>query len=149
MIFEYFLSMPNSVKVIVLATVILTLFSLILFLRILKRGSSKVSSKRRSPAVNDRYTFAIKEIGPAGEPTGVTRRTGGLLATASLLPTSGDDVIYEQNGIPYINSDLAKKNQGNLDSNFVKLVESVTGSLPPPAPRQQDKPEKAHKGSKG
>jgi hypothetical protein len=146
--------MPNSVKVIVLATVILTLFSLILFLRILKRGSSKASSKRRGPPVNKRYTFAIKEIETAGEPSGVTRHTGGLLATASAyqgydLSLSGDDVIYEQDGIPYINSDLAKKNQGNLDSNFVKLVESVTGSLPPPVPRQQDKPEKAHKGSKG
>jgi hypothetical protein len=91
----------------------------------------------------------------------VTRHQNGLLASAStyqrydLSPSAGidetsrHDVIYEKNGVPYINGDLAKNNRRNLDSNFIKLVESVTGSLPSPVLRQQDKPDKAHKGGQG
>jgi hypothetical protein len=95
-------------------------------------------------------------------PAAVTRHQSGLLASASAyqrydlsLPAGIDeifrnDVIYEENGVPYINSDLAKRNnQGTLNSNFIRLVESVTGCLPPPVPRQQDKPDKAHKGGQG
>ena len=77
----------------------------------------------------------------AGNSTSVTRHQNGLLAAASayqrydLYPsagieeTSGSDVIYEENGVPYINSDLAKKNnQGTLNRNFIELVESVTNA---------------------
>jgi hypothetical protein len=128
--FEYFLNMPDFVKAVVFATVILTLFSLILFLIKLrpskaKRGSSKASSKRPVAPVNKQY--AIKEISDDGNPSAITRYPGGLLAAASLISPSGNDVIYEQNGVPYINAALAKRNnQGILDNNFVKLVESVT-----------------------
>jgi hypothetical protein len=76
----------------------------------------------------------------AGIPTGVTRHQGGLLEAASayqrygypsagIEETSGSDVIYEENGVPYINSDLAiKNNQGTLNRNFIELVESVTNA---------------------
>jgi hypothetical protein len=88
----------------------------------------------------------------------VTRHQGGLLAAVSAyqryarqrndLPpvaeideTTCQDVIYEENGVPYINSDLARRNdQKNLNSKFAKLVESVTGGSSPPPLRQQDKP---------
>ena len=150
MVFEYFQIMPNSVKAVALAAAFLILLLLIFFLFVKKRRSSRASSARSAPPVKKRSACAIKEIEAAGDTSGVTRYTGGLLAAASRLSLSGNDVIYEQNGVPYVNAALAiKNNQGNLDSNFVKLVESVTGSLPPPVPRQQDKPEKAHKGGQG
>jgi len=142
--------MPNFVKIIAFIAVFITLFLLIFLLLNLKRRSS--GKKKKAAAA------------PAA---GVTRHQGGplapgLLAAASAYQryglsgqtgideTSGRDVIYEENGVPYINSDLAgKNNQGTLNRNFVKLVESVTGPLPSPVPRQQDKPEKAHKGGQG
>ena len=134
MIFEYFLVMPNFVKAAALAAAFLILLLLIFFLLVKKRRSSKASSKRLAKSVNEMYSFAIKEIEDTGAPSGVTRYPGGLLAAASAyqgydLSPSGNGVIYEQNGIPYINSDLARKNnQGVLDSTFKKLVESVTNA---------------------
>jgi len=139
-----FLTMPDPVKAIAFVMISLALFLLIFFLINLKRKSSKKKKTAAAAAT------------AADAPAGVTRQQGdllesGLLAAASayqrydLSPpvgideTSGQDVIYEKNGIPYINSDLAiKNNQGTLNNSFVKLVESVTGCLPPPAPRQQD-----------
>ena len=124
--FNNFLAMPNSVKIIAFIVIFLLLFLFVFCLLNIKRGSSR---KKKTAAA------------AAGDPAGVTRHQGGLLATASqrynLSPsgvavvdeTSGGDVIYEENGVPYINSDLAKRNnQGTLNNNFVKLVESVTGS---------------------
>ena len=115
-----FLSMPNYIKAIAFIVVFLALFLFIFFLFNIKRGSSKKKKKA------------------SGGPADVTRHKGGLLAAgmaaASRLPaqdgeTSGQDVIYEENGVPYINSGLAKiNNQGTLNRNFIKLVESVTGS---------------------
>jgi hypothetical protein len=115
--FNNFLGMPNSVKAIAFAALFLVLFFFVFFLVNLKRSSSRKKKKA------------------AGAPADVTRHQNGLLAAASRLSpsdgideTSGIDVIYEENGVPYINSDLAKKNnQGTLNRNFIKLVESVTG----------------------
>jgi len=139
--FEYFLNMPNSAKAVVIAAASLILsLVVLLLLNFIKRGSSKVLLKRPPPPVNKRSACAIKEIKDAVDSKGVTRYPGGLLAAASLLSSSENEVIYEQNGIPYINTVLIKKdNHGTLDNNFVKLVESVR-LLPPPVPRQQDKP---------
>jgi hypothetical protein len=119
-----FLTMPNSVKAVAFAATFLTLFLIVFFLVNIKRGSSR------------------KKKTAAGAPAGAVRQREGLLAAASRLsPPAGideislQDVIYEKNGVPYINSDLAKKNnQGKLNNNFIKLVESVTGSLTPPVP---------------
>jgi hypothetical protein len=77
----------------------------------------------------------LRPTGSVEVPEAVTRHQCGLLAVASSLSppvenkeTPRRDVIYEKDGIPYINSDIAKENnRGKLDSNFVKLVESVTG----------------------
>jgi hypothetical protein len=122
--FKSFLTMPYSVMAIAFFAVFLTLFLFIIFLINLRRRSSK---KKKT-----------------GASKSVTRHQGGLLAAASRLSPSkaagtdeisGNDVIYEINGVPFINSDLAKKNsQGKLNNTFVKLVESVTGSLTPPVP---------------
>jgi hypothetical protein len=103
---------------------------------IFKRFFFKKSKAARSaPPVRGRYAFAIKEIDDDGAVSGVTRYPGGLLAAASRLsvPAGIDEksgnVIYEENGIPYINSDLAQKsNHGTLDNNFKRLVESVTNA---------------------
>ena len=150
--FNNFLAMPNSVKIIAFIAVFFTLFFLIFFLYNLKRSSSRKKKTAATVAVATADASAI-----------VTRHQNGLLAPGLLAPgllaaasayqsdgineTSGHDVIYEKNGVPYINSDLAiKNNQETLNSNFIKLVESVTGPSPPPVPRQQDKPEKAHHG---
>jgi hypothetical protein len=124
---DNFLTMPTSLKAITFAVVFLTLFLLIFFLFNLKRGSSK------------------KKKTAAGDPTGVTPRQDGLLAAASRLSspagideTSCHDVIYEKNGVPYINSGMVShdKNLRKLDGNFIKLVESVKGvhSLTPSVP---------------
>ena len=46
-----------------------------------------------------------------------------------------DEVIFELDGIHYVNNDLfkhAENSGGKLDGNFVKLVESVVGPLTPP-----------------
>jgi len=87
----------------------------------------------------------------AGSHTDVTRHQGGLLEAASAIAnatasataarlslsvgndeTSGRNIIYEKDGVPYIDSGmtfgLQKNNRENLDSDFIKLVESVTGS---------------------
>jgi hypothetical protein len=127
--FNNFLTMPNSVKIIAFIVVFLILFLFVFCLLNLKRSSSR---KKKTAAMAD-------AAAAAAVPAGVTRHQGGLLATASRLSpsgvavideTSGGDVIYEENGVPYINSDLARKNnQGPLNNNFVKLVESVTGSV--------------------
>jgi hypothetical protein len=119
--FNIFPDMPIFVKAIVYVVIFLALFSFVFFLFSIKRSSSMRKK--------------------TGNPEGVTRHQDGLLAAASayqrydLSPsdgndeTSGIDVIYEENGVPYINSDLAKRNnQGTLNRNFIKLVESVTGS---------------------
>jgi len=106
------------------AVIFLILFLFIFFLVNITRGSSR------------------KKKAAAGAPAVVTRHQGGLLAAASRLSSpsgideiSSHDVIYEKNGVPYINSDLIKKsNQGKLNNNFIELVESVTGSLTPPIP---------------
>jgi hypothetical protein len=134
--FTNFLTMPNSVKVIAFVVIFLALFFFVFFLINLKRSSSRTKKK---------VATATTAAEAPGEPIGVTRHQGGLLAVAStyqrydLSPpseipdgideTSGIDVIYEENGVPYINSDLAKNNHGTLNKNFVKLVESVTGAL--------------------
>jgi len=128
--FNNFLTMPNPVKAIAFVMIFLALFLLIFFLFNLKRRSSR---KKKTAAA------------AADAPAGVTRQEGGLLASgllaaasayqrydlsppAGIDETSGQDVIYEKNGVPYINSDLARKNnQGTLNNNFIKLVESVTG----------------------
>ena len=116
--FDIFPDMPIFVKVIAYVVVFLALFSFVFFLFSIKRRSSMK-----------------KKTGNSG---GVTRHQDGLLAAASRLSPSDAagiddspdyDVIYEQDGIPYINSDLARKNnQGTLNRNFVKLVESVTNA---------------------
>jgi len=131
--FNNFLTMPNPVKAIAFVMIFLALFLLIFFLFILKRRSSK--KKKTAAAVSE----------AADAPAGVTRQQCGLLASgllaaasayqrydlsppAGIDETSGQDVIYEKDGVPYINSDLARKNnQGTLNNNFIKLVESVTG----------------------
>jgi Flp pilus assembly protein TadG len=133
--FSNFLTMPNSVNASAFVVVFLALFLFVFFLVNLKRGSSK---KKKTVAAAAAATAAVVA---AGEPAGVTRHQGGLLAAASTYQrcdlsglagideTSGIDVIYEENGVPYINSDLARRNnQGTLNRNFIKLVESVTGS---------------------
>jgi len=130
--FNNFLTMPNYMKIIAFVVIFLTLFLFVFFLINLKRSSSR---KKKTAAA------------AAGAPAGVTRHQGGLLAAASAYQrydlsqsagideTSGNDVIYEENGVPYINSELARKNnQGTLNSNFIKLVESVSGSPTPPVP---------------
>ena len=68
-------------------------------------------------------------------------RGSGLLAAADILLSSlpetpgavNETVIYEQDGIPFINNGAfytGKNSGGNLDNNFIKLVESVTGEKP-------------------
>jgi hypothetical protein len=117
--FKNFLAMPNFVKAVAFVAVFFTLFLLVFLLINVKRNSSR---KKKTDAVS---------------PAGVTQHQGGLLAVASRLPppagideTSRHDVIYEENGVPYINRDLARRNnQGTLNRNFIELVESVTGSL--------------------
>jgi hypothetical protein len=156
--FKHFPIMPNFVKVIAFVAVFSTLFLFIFFLFNLKRSLSR---KRKAVAVNQEGNLRPLS-GSVEVPPGVTQYQDGLLVAASayqrfdLSPpagideTSRHDIIYEENGVPYINSDLAKRNnQGTLNNNFVKLVESVTGSLPPPVLRQQNKPDEAHKGSQG
>jgi hypothetical protein len=121
--FNNFLNMPNSLKAIAFVVVFLALFLFVSFLFNLKRGSSR---KKKTAAAS----------------AGVIRHQSGLLAAASRLSqsagideTPNGDVIYEENGVPYINSDLARKNnQGTLNNNFIKLVESVSGSITPPVP---------------
>jgi Na+-transporting methylmalonyl-CoA/oxaloacetate decarboxylase gamma subunit len=129
---NYLLTMPNSLKALAFVVVFLVLFLLIFLMSNLKRVSSK---KKKTAAV----------------PPAVAIHQGGLLAAASRLSSSssagidetyGQDVIYEKNGVPYIKSDTFSpdNNPGNLDGNFVKLVEAVKGPLAPSVPRQQDKP---------
>jgi len=123
--FKNFQDMPNFAKIIACIAVFLTLFLVIFFL-----FNLKLSSKKKK--------------------TSVTRHQGGLLTggqTAAgqkvgIDETSPRNVIYEENGVPYINSDLARNNdRKNLNSKFAKLVESVTGGpSTPPVPRQQNKP---------
>jgi hypothetical protein len=149
-IFDFinFLTMPNSVKAIAFIVIFLALFFFVFFLINLKRGSSrkKKTAAEASAAATATAADGDQEgnrepsvrcpVGSVEVPAGVTRHQGGLLAAASRLSppdgtdeTSGIDVIYEENGVPYINSDLAKRNnQGTLNRNFIKLVESVTGS---------------------
>jgi len=125
--FSNFLIMPNSVKAIAFVVVFLALFLFVFFLINLKRGSSR---KKKTAAA------AAVAAEAADVPADVTRHQGGLLAAASRMSppdgsdeASGIDVIYEENGVPYINSGLARRNnQGTLNRNFIKLVESVTGS---------------------
>jgi hypothetical protein len=134
--FYNFPAMPNFVKVIAITAVFSALFLLFFLL------------------INIKRCFSGKKEAAAADPAGVTRHQSGLLETASRLSpldgineTSRNNVIYEKNGVPYINSGLAKENnRENMDSTFFKLVESVTGRLPPPVLRHQDKPDKAHKG---
>ena len=121
-----FLTMPIFVKVIAFIAIFLAFFFFVFFLFNLKRGPSKKKKKTAAAAR-----------------AGVIRHQGGLLEAASayqkydLSPsgvavideTSDSDVIYEENGVPYINSSLARKNnQGTLNNNFIKLVESVTNA---------------------
>jgi len=139
--FNHFPAMPNSVKIIAFAAVFFSLFLFIFFLLHLKRSSSK-----------KKKTATAAAVVTADAPADITRNQGGLLAPGLLAAasayksdgideTSGHDVIYEKNGVPYINSDLAgKNNRGTLNKNFIRLVESVTGPSPPPVLRQKDKP---------
>jgi len=131
--FTGFMAMPNYIKAAAFTAVFLALFLFIFFLVNIKRGSSKKKKKASGGSADS-------------HPADVTRHQGGLLAAgmavgkaagkaaASRLPaqdgeTSGQDVIYEEDGVPYINSGLAKKSaHGTLNRNFIKLVESVTGS---------------------
>jgi len=118
------------------------------------------------PSDNIRRSFSMKKETADGMITGtgshadVTRHQGGLLEAANAIAnaaanaaasrlsrlagndeTSGHDIIYEKDGVPYIDSakvydpvcdrisDITKKNnRDSLDSDFIKLVESVTGS---------------------
>jgi hypothetical protein len=136
-----FTAMPYFIKINAFAVVFIALFFLLFLLLNLKRYSKR---KKAAAAAAAAAVAGLADV---------TRHQGGLLAAASRLSeTSGQDVIYEENGVPYINSELAgKDSQGTLNRNFIKLVESVTGRspLPPPVPRQQDKPEKAHKSGQG
>ena len=127
--FMDFLAMPNPIKVIALVVVFLALFLFIFFLVNLKRGSSK---KKKTAVAG----AAVPANSARHQNNGLL--ASGLLAAASSYQnlsgpagndeTSGKDVIYEENGVPYINSDLAKSNnQGTLNRNFIKLVESVRG----------------------
>jgi len=132
--FRNFLTMPNSVKAVAFVLIFFALFLFGFFLFNIKRSSSM--KKKTAAGVST----GTGSIAGTGNTAGVTRHQGGLLATASRLsPSSGfdeisrRDVIYEKNGIPYINSDLvrdlAKKNiQVTLDRSFIKLVESVTNA---------------------
>jgi hypothetical protein len=144
--FKNFPVMPNFILLIAFVAVFSTLFLLIFLLLNLKRRSSR---KKKAAAVNQegnlRPLSGSVEVqegnlrplsGSVEVPTGVTRHQNGLLAAAFRLSPSdgidemsGHDVIYEKDGVPYIDSDLAKKSRKNLDGNFVKLVESVTGTL--------------------
>jgi len=138
--FANFLAMPNSVKAIAFVVIFLALFFFVFFLINLKRSSSR---KKKTAATADAAAIADAAAAaavPAGASADVTRHQGGLLATASRMyqpagipavinETSGSDVIYEENGVPYINSDMVKRNnQEALNRSFIKLVESVTGS---------------------
>jgi len=203
--FKNFPVMPNFILLITFVVVFSTLFLLIFFFLNLKRRSSrekKAAAVNQEGNLRPAGSVEVQEgnlrpagsvevqegnLRPAGSvevPTGVTRHQNGLLAAAFRLSPSdgidemsGHDVIFEKDGVPYIDSDQARKNnKGALNSNFIKLVESVTGilltnearsrpclyghdrasediegrsPLPPPVLRQQDKPDKAHKGSQG
>jgi len=130
--FKNFPAMPNSVKVIAIVAVLSALFLLFFFLFNIRLRSS---GKKKAAAVEPAGSITAVGITPIG----LTPHQGGLLAAASaaasrLSPPAGNneisrqEVIYEKNGIPYINSCLAKEsNRENLDSKFIELVESVTG----------------------
>ena len=137
--FTGFMDMPNYIKAAAFTVAFLALFLFVFFLVNIKRGSSKKKKKTS----DDKADVHPADCHPAdSHPADVTRHQGGLLAAgmaaskaaASRMPaqdgeTSGQDVIYEEDGVPYINSDLAKKSaHGTLNRNFIKLVESVTGS---------------------
>ena len=159
--FKNFPAMPAFVKAIAFIAAFSTLFLLIFFLFNVKRRYSRKRKAAAAVQEGNREPLVRRPAGSVEVSAGITRHQNGLLGAASayqrydLSPSDGidetsrHDVIYEKNGVPYINGDLAKKNRKNLDGNFVKLVESVTGILPPPVLRQQDKPEKAHHGRQG
>jgi len=123
-------AMPNPVKAVAFVMTFFALFLFGFFLFNIKRSSSM-----KKKTVTGKHTEDAKNT-DAGNYAGLPRHKNGLLAAAttaaSLSAPSGSDVIYEKNGIPYINSDLVsdltKNNRGPLDSKFVKLVESVTNA---------------------
>jgi hypothetical protein len=121
---------PPEVKILALTAIFLTIFLFIFFLFNLRRHPVPDSSDDTRPSakkIGIRRNETPKEIETVRNPPD---RGKGLLAAAAHLASSKApvDAIYEQDGIPYINSDVFnvdKNTEEQLNNNFVKLIDSV------------------------
>jgi hypothetical protein len=116
---------PPEVKILTLTAIFLTIFLIIFFLFNLKRhpvddylDDAMSTAKKNGP----------RESGVLEAANNTSDRGKGLLAAAAHLASSPVDAIYEQDGIPYINSEVFnvdKNTEEQLNNNFVKLIDSV------------------------
>ena len=117
--------------------VFFTLFMVVFFLSRKKIKKSKKKFKKKKKII---LTSEYNES--SGEAAGLEEVSPGVVSTlwrpftlslddSKLLPKAENQVIYEKNGIHYINNNaifLDKNMKEKLDDNFVKLVESVVGT---------------------
>jgi hypothetical protein len=116
------LSFTKPQSVVILISVFLTVFLFFFMLLNVRWKSTTMIFSKNQPAVKNAE------------------------GTADSNTDNSEKVIIERDGIPYISGALFSGNSNlapdqKLNSDFVRLVESVVGkSLPTPVPGQKDKP---------
>ena len=127
----------QSAGMLVFLIIFLTLFLVIFFLFSIKRNYNGIEQKESAVK---QASAAVAPLTPGSPPERALKASSpnhGLLAAATHLAgaaspsspvVSSAEVIIEQNGIPYINSDALnnKEPKEKINSDFAKLVELVT-----------------------
>jgi hypothetical protein len=122
---------PSEVKILILTAIFLTVFLIIFFLFNLRRDPAVVlddSTGITGPLLKKYASDGNETLEELEAVNSQPDRGKGLLAAAAHMASPSVDAIYEQDGIPYINSDVFKVDKNTeeqLNNNFVKLIDSV------------------------
>ena len=128
----------ESAQIPVFAAVFLILFLIIFFFFNLRRGSAKVpeelqTAEEKPENVTDVDFMSAEAVhvesitGMGGSFFMFSQPFARTTVNPELLRTTENEVVYEQNGIHYINNNVftSDERKDELDSNFAELVESV------------------------
>lgn len=140
---EDIFTFPKQLSIIMLVSIFFTIFLIVFFAFNLRQKPAGSSGRARPLDANAESLEELESVDAA---------ESKAAAPCEPIVVALDEfrgMIYEQNGIPYVNSDALSRNAGGkLNNDFAELIDSVVANrdgLPPPSPRKKDKPEQAHK----
>jgi len=128
----------ESAQVLMLAAVFLTLFLIIFFCFNLRRDSAgevQNCPEHEEPEEADfisAQAIQVESVTGLGSSSFMFKQPFAFSpGNPELLQGTGNEVVYEQDGIHYINDNVFADDEGKeeFDSNFAELVESVVNKI--------------------